>query len=345
MPETLPPDESGFDAVPARGGKRAATRKAVRQPPPRREWPRRLGFAVKPVGREGLKSNDARRWQSGPHLRVSIGYLREVLDYLDEVDIRMYRISSDFVPYCTHPDLPQFHGQVAECRDDLADLGRIAGERGIRLSLHPSQYVLLSALDPAINEKGIADVNAQAELLDALGQGPEAVVVLHLGGAYGDKDAAMRRFAENYPRLSESGRRRLVIENDETLYTVEDCLRVHDAIGVPIVFDHQHHNLNPGTLAPAEACRAALRTWREGVQPKIHFSSPKLDERVIVRGGKEVTAPPILSQHADYVHPWEFSGFLRDVGPLPFDVMLEAKRKDEALLKLRGELDRYGLWP
>ncbi len=310
----------------------------------KREWPRRLGFAVKVVGREGLKSNDARRWKSGPHLRVSVEYLHAILGYLDEIDVRMYRLSSDFVPYCTHPELPQFHGQVRECRAELAELGRRARELGIRLSLHPSQYVLLSALDPAITAKGIADVDAQAELLDALEQGPEAVVVLHLGGAYGDKDAALRRFVETYPRLSEAGRRRLVVENDETLYTVQDCLRVHEATGVPVVFDHQHHLLNPGTLGTGEACRAALATWPAGVTPKVHFSSPKLDTRTVVRGKREVEAPPLLSQHADYVHPWEFAGFLREVGPLSFDVMLEAKRKDAALLKLRGDLTRYGLW-
>lgn len=310
----------------------------------KREWPRRLGFAVKVAGREGLKSNDARRWQSGPHLRVSMEMLRGILDYLDEIDVRMYRISSDFVPYCTHPDLPQFHGQIAECRTGLADLGRIARERGIRLSLHPSQYVLLSALDPAINRKGIADVNSQAELLDAMEQGPEAIVILHLGGAYGNKDAAMQRFVENYPRLSEAGRRRLVIENDETLYTVQDCLRVHEAIGIPVVFDHQHHLLNPGTLSLGEACRAALASWPAGVTPKVHFSSPKLDSRTVLRGKKEVPAPPLLSQHADYVHPWEFAGFLAAVGPAPFDVMLEAKMKDAALLKLRVDLTKLGLW-
>lgn len=310
----------------------------------KREWPRRLGFAVKVAGREGMKSNDARRWRSNPHLRVSMDYLRGILDYLHEIDVRMYRISSDFVPYGTHPDLPRFHGQIAGCRDGLADLGRIARERGIRLSLHPSQYVLLSAQDPAINARGIADVNAQAELLDALEQGPEAVVILHLGGAYGDKEAAMRRFVDHYARLSAAGRRRLVIENDETLYTVQDCLRVHEAIGVPVVFDHQHHLLNPGTLSIGDACRAALATWPAAVTPKVHFSSPKLDSRLVRRGKKEVPAPPLLNQHADYVHPWEFASFLAAVGDVPFDVMLEAKMKDAALLKLRDDLTRLRLW-
>lgn len=311
----------------------------------RREWPRRLGFAVKVAGREGLKSNDARRWQSGPHLRVSLGYLRDILEYLDEIDVRMYRISSDFVPYCTHPDLPQFHGQVAECRHELAEVGRRAAELGIRLSLHPSQYVLLSAQDPAINAKGIADVNAQAELLDALGAGPEGVVVLHLGGAYGDKDAALRRYVDSFSRLSESGRRRLVLENDETVYTVEDVYRAHEATGVPLIFDHQHHLLNPGTLSMGDAARRALSTWPAGVMPKVHFSSPRLESRTVTRGGRDVPAPPLLSQHADYVHPWEFAAFLREVHPLPFDVMLEAKMKDLALLKLREDMAKLRLWP
>jgi len=311
----------------------------------RRVWKRRLGFAVKVVGREGLKSNDARRWQSNPHLEVSIGYLREVLDYLDEIDVRMYRISSDFAPYCTHPDLPQFHDQIAECRGGLAELGKIARERGIRLSLHPSQYVLLSALDPRINDKGIWDVNSQAELLDAMELGPEAVVILHMGGAYGDKAAATARFIENWPRLSEAGRRRLVIENDETLYTVQDCLKVHEATGTRLIFDHQHHLLNPGTLSLGEGVRAAVGTWPAGVTPKVHFSSPKLDSRTVTRGKKEVEVAPLLSQHADYVHPWEFSAFLHTAGPVEFDVMLEAKMKDAALLKLRDDMEKLRLWP
>ena len=309
----------------------------------KREWPRLLGFAVKVVGREGLKSNDARKWQSNPHVRVSIDYLHPILDYLDEMDIRMYRISSDFVPYSTHPDMPRFHAQVRECARELAELGRRAREFGIRLSLHPSQYVLLSAQDPAINAKGIADVDAQAELLDAMEQGPEAVVVLHLGGAYGDKDSAIARFVGNFARLSESARRRLVIENDETVYSMADCLRAHEATGVPLVFDHQHHNLNPGGLTVGEAAQKALGTWG-GIHPKVHFSSPKMDLRTIVRGKKEVAVPPLLSQHADFVNPWEFAWFLRETGPLAYDVMLEAKQKDQALLKLRGEMDKLGLW-
>ena len=97
----------------------------------------RLGFAVKVLGRPNLKSDDARRWQSGPHLGVSLGYLEAIFDYLSETGIRMYRMSSNIAPYATHPDLPQFHQQIDECREELARVGAKARQLDIRLSFHP----------------------------------------------------------------------------------------------------------------------------------------------------------------------------------------------------------------
>jgi len=303
---------------------------------------RRLGFAVKVLGRGGLPSHDARRWQSGPSLARSIDALYRILDYLRDEGIRMYRLTSDFVPYATHPDLPQFHGQLEAHATELARLGRYARRLDLRLSLHPSQYVVLNAQDDAIARKALADLDSQARLLDALEQGPEAVVVLHVGGVYGDKEAALDRFARNFERLSEPARRRLVIENDETSFTIPDCLRLHRATGVPVVFDHQHHRLNPGGVEPAAAARAALDTWPAAVTPKIHFSSPRLDGRVVKRGRELEVKPPLLRQHADYIDPWTFAGFLYELRDRAFDVMLEAKAKDLALLKLRQDLKELG---
>ena len=83
----------------------------------------RLGFAVKVLGGGGLASHDARRWQSGPHLRHSLERLRAILDYLDSNDIRMYRAATALAPYASHPELTQFHGQVEECAEELAAVG------------------------------------------------------------------------------------------------------------------------------------------------------------------------------------------------------------------------------
>ncbi|HEX7051691.1 MAG TPA: UV DNA damage repair endonuclease UvsE [Longimicrobiales bacterium] len=303
---------------------------------------RRIGFAVKVLGREGLRSHDTRRWQSNPSVEVSIAALHRILDYLDEVGIRMYRLSSDFVPYATHPDLPRFHHQIEAHAADLARIGRYARRLDIRLSLHPSQFVVLNAEDDAIARKSMWDLDVQARLLDAMEQGPEAVVVLHVGGVYGDRVAALERFVTNYARLSEPARRRLVIENDEACFTIDDCLWIHARIGIPVVFDHQHHRLNPGTLGTAEAARRALDTWPADVVPKLRFSSARLDGREVRRGGRVRVEAPLLRQHADYVDPWTFAGFLDRLRDRRFDVMLEAKAKDLAVLKLRDDLRTLG---
>jgi UV DNA damage endonuclease len=302
---------------------------------------RRLGFAVKVLGWPDLKSHDTRRWQSGPSLAVSVEALHGIFDYLERAGISMYRISSDFVPYATHPDLPQFHDQLKRHRDALAALGARARELDLRLSLHPSQYVVLNAVDPEVARKAAWDLDVQARLLDGLGQGPEGVVVLHVGGVYGDREASLARFAKRFRRLSEPARRRLVVENDESCFTVEDCMRLHGELGLPVIVDHQHHRLNPGTLDLETAARRALSTW-SGVRPKVHFSSPRLDGREVKRGNKVVLEAPLLRQHADYVDPWTFADFLEPLADLDFDVMLEAKAKDLALIRLRQDLERLG---
>jgi UV DNA damage endonuclease len=309
----------------------------------------RLGFAVKVLGRPNLPSNDARRWQSGPHLRVSLEYLDAIVSYLADAQISMYRISSDLAPYVTHPDMPQFHGQIEACAEQLAALGARARAIGLRLSFHPSQYILLNSPDESIVAKSVADLSAQARMLEAMSLGPEAVVITHVGGVYGDLAGGRERWVRSYERLPEHVRRRLVLENDDTRYSVADILWINQRSGVPLVFDNLHHwcNDRDGIDTPA-ALAACLHTWPAGVRPKIHFSTPRTEMRLVDRRNsitgktEQVQMPPIWSGHADYINPFEFITFMRGAAGLPdFDVMFECKRKDLALLQLRKDLARY----
>ena len=98
-----------------------------------------------------------------------------------------------------------------------------------------------------------------------------------------------------------------------------------------------------------------LRTWPAGVRPKLHFSSPRTEMRELqIRhrktGKKEaVRQQPLWTGHADFCQPFEFSGMMRALGGLEFDVMLEAKAKDLALIRLRQDAalragDRGAVW-
>lgn len=308
----------------------------------------RLGFAVKVLGRAGLKEHDSRRWQNGPHLSVSLAYLRDIFEYLREQRIGMYRISPDLAPYATHPDMAQFHNQLDECGSELAQMGLRARQLGLRLSLHPSQYVILNPPDDALAARSAWDLRIQAEILERMELGPEAVVVVHVGGLYEGHAAARERFVRRHERLPEPVRRRLALENDDGRFGVSDVHWIHGRTGIRLVFDNlHHHNHNPDGLPLRDALAACLATWPPGVRPKVHFSSPRTEMRIIERAdaaGRRVQElqQPIWTRHSDFIHPFEFIDFLRTAEGLPaFDVMLECRAKDLALLRLREDLARY----
>jgi UV DNA damage endonuclease len=262
----------------------------------------------------------------------------------------MYRFSSSLAPYATHPDLPQFHRQVEECAEELAAFGARARALGMRLSSHPSQYVVLNSEQPATRTNAARDVEVQAALLDGMGLGPEAVCILHVGGSAGGRDAALERFERGVEALSDAARARLVIENDDRSFSLADVLELHRRTGLRVVWDiHHHHVVDPDRIPDREALALALATWPEGQTPKIHWSTPRtnMEERK-QRVGRRVErswALPELRAHADLVDPIAFEHFLRETaaGARDFDVMLEAKGKDLALLRLRDQLAARGL--
>ena len=296
----------------------------------------RLGFAVKVLGGGGLPSHDARRWQSGPDLGVSLDRLDAILSYLDAQDIRMYRMATALAPYASHPDLPQFRDQPARCAERLAQVGARARELGIRLSTHPGQYTVLNSEDARVQRLAAEELEVQAELMDGMRLGPEAVVVLHVGGAAGGLDAARDRFEAGFALLSGAARARVVLENDDRSFGLGAVLPLAERIGRPVVWDALHHHCHdPDGIPAREALRLAIATWPDGVTPKVHFSSPRtaVEER-----RRKVVLPP-LRAHADLVDPIAFEAFLEHtVDGADVDVMLEAKAKDLALLRLREQL-------
>jgi UV DNA damage endonuclease len=309
----------------------------------------RLGFAVKVLGAGGLPTGDSRRWQSGPHLSVSLDRLDVVLDYLEDNDVHMYRFGSSIAPYATHPDLPQFHGQVEECAQRLAAFGEKCRRLDVRLSTHPSQYIVLNSENEATRASAARDVEVQAALLDAMGAGAEAVCVLHVGGAAGGVAAGIDRFQAGLELLSERARARLVIENDDRSFGLGAVLELSRRTGLRVVWDILHHHCHdPDAIPDREALQLALATWPAGVTPKIHYSSPKtaIEERRRTRGRRVERSwvLPQLRAHADLIDPIGFEHFVtRTAAGLDFDVMLEAKAKDLALLRLREQLGVRGI--
>jgi UV DNA damage endonuclease len=299
-----------------------------------------LGFAVTVLGRAGLRSHDARRWRNHPHLSVSLAYLRDVFLYLESQQIRMYRMSSDLAPYLTHPALPEFHRQIEECGAELAAVGELARRLDLRLSFHAPAHVLLNTPDEMRRQTSAAELAGLAAILDGMGLGPEAVIIVHVGGHYHDHAGALNAFVRGFGMLPASVQQRLALEHDDRRFGVADVLWAHERTGVRLMFDALHHQLyNPEGIPTPEALAICLATWPPGQTPKIHFSTPATE---MVRDRKGIPHPPRLNRHSHYINPFEFIAFLRGLPPMrEFDIMLEAKARDLALLQLRRHLVRY----
>lgn len=166
---------------------------------------------------------------------------------------------------------------------------------------------------------------------------------------YGDREAAADRFVARYLSLPEAVRRRLVLENSEVSSAAAEAPAIHERTGVPLVFDNLHHRVNnPAGWGDSAAMRVFLATWPQGQTPKIHFSSQRASERTVVRRdhtpGVQMAAamPPRPEQHDDVVDAQEFVALVGAVQDIEFDVMLEAKQKDLAILRLREDLAAIG---
>lgn len=242
-----------------------------------------------------------------------------------ERDIRFYRITSNIIPFASHPVSNGWEWEV-ELRDELAEIGRFAAEQGIRLGTHPGQYTLINAPRPEVVAASVAELTYHSTFLDTIGAPQDARMQIHVGGIYGEKEASMQRWIEVFPRLPERIRWRLSIENDERLYGLQDCLKINEAVGIPIIFDVFHHSLlNEGEGLPA-AYDAVRRTWDAKTTGPIQldYSSQNADKR--------------FGAHTDSIDEADFARFL-ETAPSEADVMLEIKDKETSAMKALAVID------
>lgn len=288
-----------------------------------------IGFACLTRGIPDTEMKTCRLQNATPeHLVRLIGLnleaLRRIVAYCIRSSIHVFRVSSDLVPLASHSanTVPWWD----LFRDELADIGRLAREGGVRLSMHPGQYTILNSESADVVRRAVADLDYHARVLDGLGTGSDSKIVLHIGGTYGDRRQSLQRFRESVGRLDDRIRRRLVIENDERHFGIADVLETGLALGLPVVFDSLHHAVHEATHEATaasphvqwiQACRA---TWTpaDGRQ-KIHYSQ------------QDPAKKP--GAHAASITVRDFLAFARALPDADIDVMLEVKDKNLSAVK------------
>lgn len=248
--------------------------------------------------------------------------LAEAVEYCARNGIGSFRINSQILPLCTHPEFgysPEQLPGAAAIKKVFLHCRIRAQALGIRLTFHPDQFILLSSPDPEITRKSIEELDYQAEVSEWTGAD---VINIHAGGAYGDKPAALARVARALEKLPPRVLKLLAFENDDRLYTPADLLPFCGKHGIPFIYDIHHHRCAPDKLSEQAVTALALKTWNR--EPLFHVSSPKY--------GWEGGAP---RPHHDYIDIKDFPACWRG---LAITVEVEAKAKELAIKKLRGQL-------
>ncbi len=250
----------------------------------------------------------------------NIDHLSCILGWNRIKEFQFFRIGSQIIPFASHPvccfDWDKRFGE------ELDETGILIKENSMRISMHPDQFVVINSPDEKIVEKSVNELQYHCDFLDLLGLDSTAKVQIHVGGVYGDKHTAMRRFVKTYNSLNESIRSRLVIENDDRLYSVSDCLSLHEDIGIPIIFDNLHHEcLNEGEPM-TDAMQHCFNTWQtvDGM-PMIDFSQQEPNARV--------------GNHCKTLDEDKFIEFYQQAGQFDFDMMLEIKDKEASALRIK----------
>lgn len=236
--------------------------------------------------------------------------------------IFFFRIGSELIPFASHENF-MFDWQK-DFEKEFKELRQLGDKYKMRFSMHPGQYSVLNSPDERIVRNAVRDIEYHADVLGLLAP-DNGKIVLHIGGVYGDKEAAKKRFVSNFGRLSSRAQKMLILENDDKSYNIADVLEVCREITIPAVFDILHHDCNQPDGDLRKLLAEVVKTWGVDV-PKFHISSRK--------GATGCS-------HTDYIVPDEFFRFKKMIENLPFDkeydIMIEAKMKDKAVLKLMEE--------
>lgn len=256
----------------------------------------------------------------------NVNDLQKILEWNVRNKIFVYRMSSDMFPcigFYRLEDLPLF----SNISKKLKSIGDYAKKNSIRLSFHPTHFCIPASENPVVVANAIDELDKHAQIMDIMGldQSHYYPINIHVNTTQPTREAAAERFCEQFWNLSESCRKRLVVENDDgpNQYSTKMLYDlIYKKIGIPITHDFHHHNYGPKDLTQEEALKLAYSTWN-GVKPLTHMSSPKTLED---NSGKQTA-------HADYIYEE-----IKTYG-LDFDTELECKMKDLALLRYRARFN------
>ncbi|WP_338652834.1 UV DNA damage repair endonuclease UvsE [Sporosarcina sp. FSL K6-1540] len=261
--------------------------------------------------------------------RIALSNLHNTLRLLKHnvaSDIHFYRLTSRLIPLANHEELLKWN-YIKPLIEPLREIGDFAKKHKIRVDFHPDHFVLINSKEKHILKNSISTLKLHYLLLKAMGIDPTHRCVMHVGGNYKETELSLERFVDNWMDVPKRIQNMIMLENDDTSFTLEDTLYLCEKLDIPLVFDYHHHLAHHLGTNWETNWNRVIQTWRHSpLSIKMHISSPKSDKA--------------FRHHSDYVDIDMFFRFLHEIkGSIPrIDCMIEAKKKDEALFKLMDEV-------
>jgi len=263
-------------------------------------------------------------------VNYNLATLVEILKFNIENNFMFFRISSDIIPFASHPICKFVWKEYFKL--DLIRIGQLIKDHNIRISMHPDQFVLINAKSQDIVDNSIKELEYHTDFLNLMRLDYSAKIQIHIGGIYGDKEKSRKQFISNYKTLlSENIKKRLVIENDDHLYNLKDCIEIHKSTGIPILFDVFHHICFDNNLPLNIALQISNNTWnhdKDGIM-MIDYSNQELNKR--------------KGKHSYSLDIKEFEKFILSVSDLDFDIILEIKDKEKSAKKAIEIINKINL--
>jgi len=253
----------------------------------------------------------------------NLNYTKTCLKWNMENNVHFFRISSDIVPLATHSKMKFKWWKDEDIQNIANDIKNLASKNSIRLSMHPGQYTLLNSNKEEVVDRSIQDLKYHQIIGNMMGVED---LITHVGGVYGNREKAMERWASVYKSIPTEVASLIRLENDDRLFTIKEVLELSKETGVQAVFDYHHHRINP-SIDAKEAMVQSIKTWEGTADPKVHLSSGK--------------SKKLDSRHHDLILKEDYQELL-SILPKTKDskvyIMLEAKKKEQAIINLRKSI-------
>lgn len=257
-------------------------------------------------------------------IEKNLDSLIEIIKYNIKNNIHFYRLTSKLIPLATHKNVN--YDYITPFINKFNYIGELIHNNNLRVDVHPDQFTVLNSTNKEIVKNSIENIEYHYKILNALNI-KDKIIILHVGGNQFGKEKSIKRFINNYYKLPKYLQECIAIENDDKIFNITDCLYISSIIKIPIVFDYHHYLCNNNGENLENFIIDVFKTWKNKT-PKIHFSSPKSSLKKEFRS------------HHEYINIDSFIEFINIIKfiNIDFDIMIEAKAKDEALFRLIRQL-------